>query len=197
MKYLKNLCLYKLVEYVNVGYDMLCLKMIVSCDYKSANSSMTCRFLGVEYEVTLKDMHDAFGFSIEEGAFIGVPENFIVNDAWHELTGFHNWNPSGTQAGFIRDGALSFLHKFLAYNISGKQEANRVNSNEVFLLWCAKHKKKVYLSTFAWAQISSIKKRGKSHPSLTHIAAGLARHFGVQLPGSHMNEVRSVQISLA
>lgn len=67
VKYLNALKLYKLAESENVDYDALCWEMLVTCNYKAGHSSMHCRFLGIEYEVTLQDMHDAFGFFVEKG----------------------------------------------------------------------------------------------------------------------------------
>lgn len=66
-----------------------------------------------------------------------VPYSFNVVFAWHELPEYYNCNPSGVQCGFIRDHALSMLHMFLAFNVSRKNDASKVNALEVFLMWAA------------------------------------------------------------
>lgn len=140
--------------------------------------------LGTKYELTLKDMKVFFGFPTS-----GVkerPSSFNAAQAWYELIGFHNWNPKGTSSKFLRDHALYILHKYLAYTLSGKEQANKVNSTEVYLLWCAKTQTKVCLSTFFWASIQSMVQRAPQHPSFCAFISALAIKLGViEADGPH------------
>ena len=71
------------------------------------------------------------------------------------------------------------MHKFLAYNVSGKEQANKVNANEVYLLCCALRGTKVCISNFIWSAMRQMQTRARTHPSFAPIVTGLAHNFGV------------------
>lgn len=177
-KYLKALQLFQFANMKYPAYNRLILEFLVSFEYdERAKLQIAFRMKRDRYEVDLKLMKEFFGFSTS-----GIkerPSTFSVEDAWFQLSGFRNWNPKGTPSKFIQDPALSILHKFIAYNISGKEQANKVNSTEVFLLWCAKKKKKICPSTFIWASIHSTLQRETQHPSFCAFISALAIKLGV------------------
>lgn len=169
--------------------------MITTFKYDQEANSMECRLLGENYVVTRAIMITVFGFNSQKGAGTDTPKDFNAAEAWHEFTGYHNWNSNGSPCGFIKDGALDLLHKFIAYNVLGKVQANKVTEKELFLLWAAKHEKKVCISSFIWAKIKGIQKNDKTRPSFSHIAAGIAGHFQLHVPAPPTMEcVESVQI---
>lgn len=57
---------------------------------------------------------------------------------------------NGTSCTFLYDDALLLLHRFLAYNASGKQEGSKVNGTKCYLLWAVKNDVQVCLSPFFW-----------------------------------------------
>ncbi|XP_057802156.1 uncharacterized protein LOC131017422 [Salvia miltiorrhiza] len=59
----------------------------------------------------------------------------------------------------------------------GKDQGNKVNANEVFLLSSAKRKEKICPIYFIWSQLDLIKRRSAFHVSLTPIITCLAIHF--------------------
>lgn len=120
IKYLKALNMYQFATMKFDSYEQLTLEFLVSFEYdEKTKRKADFRMLGTKYEVTLQNMKVFFGFPTS-----GVkdkPSSFNAVQAWYELTGFYNWNPKGTSSKFLRDHALSILHKYLAYTLSGKE----------------------------------------------------------------------------
>lgn len=108
---------------------------------------------------------------------MGGPSDFVVEEACRGISGFSNWDKYGVSNGFIHDGILTILYKFIAYNISGNEQANKVNVNEVYLLYAAMTGEKVCLTSFIWCQMDVIVKRSLCHPTFTIISTDLFRHL--------------------
>lgn len=81
---------------------------------------MLCNFGGILCETARKTMRDVFGVHNSKHDACFALENFNYNDAWYELTGCNKFQRGGTSCTFLRDDALLLLHRFLAFNTSGK-----------------------------------------------------------------------------
>ncbi|KAL6494076.1 hypothetical protein OROGR_031985 [Orobanche gracilis] len=180
VNYLKTLGLDYYAKNVDFsGYEELAyefLTTVVVCGDKK-KPKISVRMGSEKFVVNLSKMKSVFRFPI--GGERVRPLGYNANIDWEDLTGFGNWDSSGMPAGYIKDPALSIVHKFIAYNISGKEQANKVNTTEVFLLSCAKKGIKVCISFFIWSAMIQMKTRPTSHASFCPIITGLAHNFGV------------------
>lgn len=99
---------------------------------------------------------------------------------------------------FIRDDALLILHHFLPCMINGKKEISKVNSTEIYLLWCARNNRNVCLAPFIWSQIANFQTKRGAHLTLSYIATGLARHLGIDIAECegivHSQEITPVEL---
>lgn len=84
--------------------------------------------------------------------------------------------------GFICDPVVVILHKFLAYCISGSEEANKVNTVELYLLECDLKKKKLCATTLLLSTFQLILRRTRCHPPLPQIDMAFATHFKLISP---------------
>lgn len=155
---------------------------------------ITCCLMGQQKTITRTVMNQTFGFSDANDDNRSILEEFNVNAAWEELTGFTNWHQSRPPAAFIRDHALCFLHKFVSSNVSGIQELSRVNQLEVFLLNSALKGKRVCISSFIWSQMYQMQLHGASLPVFSAIAMGLVRHFEIPVPIAGMELIMLVPL---
>lgn len=62
------------------------------------------------------------------------------------------------------------LHKFMAYNILGNEEGNKVNLVELYLLDCVVHARKVCAISFLLASLHNILNRSRCKLAFFHIA---------------------------
>ncbi|KAH6832869.1 hypothetical protein C2S53_014380 [Perilla frutescens var. hirtella] len=135
-KYLKNLGLDTFARTVDYsGYDYFCYEFLTTMSLSADKKKIGVRMKDREYQINLARMKSVFGFPT--GGERERPRGFNVNAVWTKLAGFNNWNSSGMPNGYITDPALAIVYKFLTYNVSGKDQTNKVNSTEVYLLSCA------------------------------------------------------------
>ncbi|KAH6808438.1 hypothetical protein C2S51_029546 [Perilla frutescens var. frutescens] len=177
MEYLKVLNMQTFARMQFYAYDNVVLEFLVSFQYdEDERKSCTFRMFDVHYNLTLAELRDYFDFPTT--GIKHLPSDFNAADAWYEISGFRNWNTKGIPRKFIEDPALSVVHKFLAYSISGKEQANKMNSTEVFLLWCAKKGRKVCPSTFILSIIKDAVMRKTQHPSFCAFISALCAKIG-------------------
>ncbi|XP_065854933.1 GDSL esterase/lipase At5g55050-like [Euphorbia lathyris] len=69
-------------------------------------------------------------------------EKPITKDiAWEQLTGVSKFDSQTASPVALRDPLLNLVHKFVAHNLLGKNESNKVSKTELLILWCvANHK---------------------------------------------------------
>lgn len=195
-----------LTQYFNQqweGHDILCLEMLCTarlgkntdegCEDETA---FLCNVGGIFCEVSCYTMHEIFGFHYSDDAAQFVPHDFNYFAAWKDLTGCDNWGQKGAPASFIRDNSLLLLHRFLAFNVTGKVEGSKVSGPECYMLWAAKNNEQVSISHFIWNQIIGNQSRHNAHPALSQIATGIARFMGVTFyPIPPMSVVPSREIT--
>ncbi|KAH6810667.1 hypothetical protein C2S51_024429 [Perilla frutescens var. frutescens] len=170
-KYLKVLGFEDYAKNVDFsGYEALCYEFLCTMYVIDDKKKIGVRMNGRDYQINLTKMKNVFGFPT--GGERDRPPTFSVEAAWNELTRFDNWDSSGRPNGYIQDPTLAVVHKFLSYNVSGKEQGNKVNANEVYLLHCALKGKKVCISNFIWATMKTMQTRAGMHPSLAPIVTG-------------------------
>ncbi|KAK9030140.1 hypothetical protein V6N11_031571 [Hibiscus sabdariffa] len=90
------------------------------------------------------DNEDALRFRISDIAgskstsLREIPADFDVNTAYGRLTNLSNaaYNAKNTKGWHIHDPALRYIHRFLAYNYSGRNDTSATLSKvELFFLW--------------------------------------------------------------
>ncbi|XP_065847257.1 uncharacterized protein [Euphorbia lathyris] len=69
-------------------------------------------------------------------------EKPITKDiAWEQLTNISDFNSQTASPVALLDPLLNLVHKFVAHNLLGKNESNKVSKTELLILWCvANHK---------------------------------------------------------
>lgn len=183
-EYLVKLSLFDYAVDEIVGYSELCLEMLCTLKINKARNVMKCRLFGEKCSIDIATMNSLFGFSSPHMCATQKPRGFNNEQVWEELTGFPNWSNQGNSSGFLKDPVLVVLHKFIAFNISGKCEANKVNATELFLLWTAKNDRRICATSFLWKHMENIQKRPTGHASFSQIATVLARHFQRPFPAN-------------
>ncbi|GER28739.1 AP2/B3-like transcriptional factor family protein [Striga asiatica] len=100
-------------------------------------------------------MKKVFGFNL-----IGKrskPADFNAKTSWKELSPDTTWDSRGMPNNLVQDLATMVVQRFIAYNITGKKEANKLSETELYLV--------------------ALGKRGI--PALGHVVTALAKHFGI------------------
>ncbi|KAK8514697.1 hypothetical protein V6N12_057594 [Hibiscus sabdariffa] len=103
------------------------------------------RLLGQFFEQSLADFNYSMGFvtDVTEQSFLTalreIPVDFDADVAYAALTHLPNarFNAKQTKGWHIHDPALRYIHRFLAYNYSGRNDSSAVLTKvELFFLWC-------------------------------------------------------------
>lgn len=182
LRYLKTFEMVRYAQMEPVSDILLCQEFLCTLDLAGDLSSFTCRLCDKPFQVTMSTMATVFGFPARNMGVRCIPTEFNPVVAWHELTGFNNWQSGGISNGFIRDPIVGILHKFLAYNILGNEEGNNVNLVELYLLDCAVKVRKVCATLFLLAFLHNILNSSRCKPAFPHIAGALAAHFEISPP---------------
>ncbi|KAK8986213.1 hypothetical protein V6N11_082487 [Hibiscus sabdariffa] len=103
------------------------------------------RLLGHLFEQSLADFNYSMGFvtDVTDQAFLTslreIPVDFDADVAYAALTHLPNarYNSKQTKGWHIHDPALRYIHRFLAYNYSGRNDSSAVLTKvELYFLWC-------------------------------------------------------------
>ena len=77
-----------------------------------------------------------------------IPHDFNNNHAYEGLVGIDaaEYDVKHTKGWRIHDPALRYIHRFLAYNYSGRNDTtSSLSKTELFFLWCMQTKTKIDL----------------------------------------------------
>ncbi|KAK8511712.1 hypothetical protein V6N12_000756 [Hibiscus sabdariffa] len=112
------------------------------------------RLLGQLFVQSLADFNFSIGFvtNVTDQSFLTslceIPADFDANLAYATLTNLPNatYNAKSTKGWHIHDPTLRYIHRFLAYNYSGRNDTSIILSKvEIFFLWCMHSGTKVNL----------------------------------------------------
>ncbi|GER39452.1 hypothetical protein STAS_16070, partial [Striga asiatica] len=142
-EYLTNVNLLQYAEMQYPAYYPLTLELISTMKIEDKNKLLTCRMMGRECKVTPKVMKDVFGFTS-----VGTkkkPIDYLKRApmGWKVISGSDKFASNGAPFFLVKDIALGFFGKFIAYQVSGKDQATRLNQHELFIMKCAMDKKKI------------------------------------------------------
>jgi len=128
---------------------------------RSANTidtphAVNFRLLGVHYNLSISEFNVALGFVKEDylatddyyDSFLDIPPNFDANEALALLTEMRqiSYDPKRCKDIGIHSPALQYIHRFLAFNFLGRNDASAsLTRTELFFLWCMHSGKKVNL----------------------------------------------------
>ncbi|GER33447.1 AP2/B3-like transcriptional factor family protein [Striga asiatica] len=132
---------------------------------------------GQDVRVDNDVMKRVFGFN-----FVGKrskPVDFNAKLRWKELSPHTTWDSRGIPNGLIEDLATAFVHRFIAYNITGKKEANKVSETELYLLWAMRSGVKVCSMTFLQNSLQEVALGKRGIPALGHVVTALAKYFDI------------------
>ncbi|XP_065847489.1 uncharacterized protein [Euphorbia lathyris] len=93
--------------------------------------------------------------------------------AWEQLTGISSFNSQTASPGALRDSLLNLVHKFVAHNLLGKNESNKVSKTELLILWCVANHKPVDTVKAVFEGFSSQTSRKRGSLGLGHLVTNL------------------------
>ncbi|GER31383.1 reticulon family protein [Striga asiatica] len=110
----------------------------------------------------------------------------VDNDVMKKVFGFNLVGKRSKPADFNAKNnlAIAVVHRFIAYNITGKKEANKVSENELYLLWAMRTGVKVCSITFLQNTLQEVALGKRGIPALGHVVTTLAKHF--RIPDQHV-----------
>ncbi|XP_057800307.1 uncharacterized protein LOC131015879 isoform X1 [Salvia miltiorrhiza] len=187
--HLKNMGLYKFSQTTPPGLLPLHLEFLCTLNMTADKSELHCRMLNRPCVVTYRIMNEVFGFHPKR--LKGIPDTWVAANAWKELTGLPTWTGQGAPSNQLIDSDIGVLHKFLSFCVVGKEQANKVNASEAYMLWCAKRKKKIDATTIIWNQLHTMARHGGFKPSLSPISTALALHFRLYPPTQVPDHLRA------
>lgn len=82
-----------LLDYANSdlsGYSTLCFELLSTFKWWDGARSITCQLKGQQMTITRTVMKQAFGLSDAHDVIRSIQDEFNMNEAWEELTGFNN-----------------------------------------------------------------------------------------------------------
>lgn len=173
--YLKVLGLWKYAHTVWECYSPLCFEFLASMSFATPLTAIFFRLMGKDYQANSKVMFQVFGFR-KDGGITSV-RGFDPAEAWKDLTGLDNWRSGGISSGFIRNPTMNILHRFIVYNVIGREDAGKVHKTELFLLHCALKQRKVCPAPFIFASLQNIVSLQSYAAAMPHLATGLAQKF--------------------
>ncbi|GER30407.1 AP2/B3-like transcriptional factor family protein [Striga asiatica] len=107
------------------------------------------------------------------------PADFNAKTSWKELSPDTTWDSRGMPNGLVQDLATVVVHRFIAYNITGKKEANKLSETELYLVWAMRAGVKVCSMTFLQNSLQEVALEKCGIPALGHVVTALAKHFGI------------------
>ncbi|GER45755.1 phospholipase C 2 [Striga asiatica] len=132
---------------------------------------------GKDVKVDNDVMKKVFGFNLVGKR--SKPTDFNAKNSWTKLSPLTTWDSRGPPNGLIKDLATAVVHRFIAYNIYGKNEANKVSETELYLLWAMRAGVKVCSMTFFPNSLQDVELGKRGIPTLGHVVTALAKHFGI------------------
>ncbi|KAL2520787.1 Uncharacterized protein Fot_24710 [Forsythia ovata] len=86
-------------------------------------------------------------------------ENFEPVSLYKALSTPNYYDPSKSKDSYLRDPALKYIHRFLAFTFSGRKDSAAVLcKSEFYFMWCVQNKIKVNLGFWLVSQFSTIVK---------------------------------------
>ena len=161
----------------------------------SHEGTISFRLMNREFGMSITEFSVACGFYTEEytdsvdydNSYTGFPSNFNPNAFWREITDSPiNYNPSQSKSSVIKSPALKYMHRFIAFSLSGRKESTGVvTKTDLFYLWCMVKGSRVNLgSWFAYFIDQNIHKKKGSFVVGTYITH-IAETLGVYKPSEH------------
>ena len=110
------------------------------------------RLLGVDMSLSINEFNILLGFIDPEAVSspeymnsacdYGQPFARDYIDIWREWSvDKFTYNPSKSKSSYLKDPVLRYIHKFLAFNFSGRKDASCILSKaEFYFLWCMVNK---------------------------------------------------------
>ncbi|WCJ30015.1 hypothetical protein M5689_011603 [Euphorbia peplus] len=118
-----------------VDRDAVC-EFLVSVAYVDPEDihrlTLSFRVNGVEHMVGAEKMRSWFGFSCE-----GMHQNnheINTRTVWESLSGSPDFDAQNSHGKIIKDGAVLYLHKYLAYSMFARVEASKVQAKDLLVL---------------------------------------------------------------
>ncbi|KAK9046298.1 hypothetical protein V6N11_052190 [Hibiscus sabdariffa] len=153
----------------------------VACNYTPGIVSF--RLLGQLFVQSLADFNFSMGFvtDVTDQSFLTslreIPIDYNTDFSYATLTHLPNviYNAKSTKGWHIHDPALRYIHRFLAYNYSGRNDTSAVLTKvELFFLWCMHSGLKVNLGFwFARAFERVVRTNRPFGPYITRLASRL------------------------
>ncbi|KAK8671455.1 hypothetical protein V6N13_038051 [Hibiscus sabdariffa] len=112
-------------------------------------------------------------------ALLEMSQDFDADLAYESLTGLAgaSYNPRSTKGWKIQEPALRYIHRFLAYNFSGRNDtSSNLNKVELFFLWCMQLGIKVNLGFWFARTFEQVVRNNRPlilSPYITHLASHL------------------------
>ncbi|KAK4394161.1 Retrovirus-related Pol polyprotein from transposon.6, partial [Sesamum angolense] len=130
------------------------------------------RLMGKEFSMTLTDFNIALGFTTTDLARTHEYQNSLC-DYRDDFNAIKEWkdlaidpliyHPSKSKAHNLKNPVLKYVHRFLAFNFSGRRDTSGICSKaELFFLWCMKRGIKVNLGFWLATQIQSSLNRNRA-----------------------------------
>ncbi|XP_065875546.1 uncharacterized protein [Euphorbia lathyris] len=99
------------------------------------------RLNGVPYRLSDTTLAALMGVYNHPEVVSGFEEPMTKDKAWEQLTGLSEFDSRTASPIHLLDLVLNLVHKFVAHNLLGKTESNKISKTELLILWCvANHK---------------------------------------------------------
>ncbi|XP_065854367.1 uncharacterized protein [Euphorbia lathyris] len=93
--------------------------------------------------------------------------------AWEQLTGISDFDSQTASPVALLDPLLNLVHKFVAHNLLGKNESNKVSKTEFLILWCVANHKHVNNVKTIFEGLSSQTSRKRGSLGLGHLVTNI------------------------
>ncbi|CAI9768030.1 unnamed protein product [Fraxinus pennsylvanica] len=123
------------------------------------------RLIGKEFKFSITEFNAAFGFINEEYAvtdeYLNSPcdysENFEPVSLYKAPSTYNYYDSSKSKDSYLRDPALKYIHRFLAFTFSGRKDSAAVLAkSEFYFLWCMQKMIKVNLGYWLASQFANV-----------------------------------------
>ncbi|KAH6781786.1 hypothetical protein C2S51_007079 [Perilla frutescens var. frutescens] len=113
-----------------------------------------------------------------KSAIVVVPTDENVEEKWAELGDGSKFKSETRKGYMLQSSALCFCHRVLAYKFFGRKDSsNSITNQELFVLWCMVHEKRINFGAVAIAHfkdtVAHSKNRISSAQLITHLAEKL------------------------
>ncbi|KAL2228807.1 UNVERIFIED_CONTAM: hypothetical protein Sindi_1860400 [Sesamum indicum] len=152
------------------------------------------RLMGRHFSMTLTEFNIALGFTTTENArtheyvnsLCDYRDDFNPFKEWRKLsTDPLAYHPSRSKIHYLKSPVLKLVHRFLAFNFSGRRDTSGICSKaELFFLWCMLHGIKVNLGFWLATQFQSSINRNRALILGSYITL-IAINLGVFRPSFH------------